>query len=59
MTAALVMAHAGHWIAGLLYLAPVVVVVAALWRQSWKDKRRDDEDPEDEEGDLPDGLAGR
>ena len=40
MTAApLIMAHAGHWFAGLLYLAPVIVAVGALWRQSIKDRR--------------------
>ncbi len=30
MTAALILAHAGHWFSGLLYLAPVVIVVGAL-----------------------------
>ncbi|HEY4094072.1 MAG TPA: hypothetical protein VGM33_01080 [Baekduia sp.] len=51
MSVALIMAHAGHWFAGLLYLAPVIIVVAALWRQSYKDKRRgDDEEPEGESG---------
>jgi 4-hydroxybenzoate polyprenyltransferase len=54
MTAALIMAHAGHWFAGLLYLAPVIIVVAALWRQSYKDKRRgDDDEPEGEAGVEP------
>jgi hypothetical protein len=33
------LAHAGHWLAGLLYLAPVVIVVGALAFQSWKDRR--------------------
>ncbi len=47
MTAALILAHAGHWFAGLLYLAPVVIVVGALGYQSIKDRRRgDDEDAE-------------
>ena len=32
-------AHAGHWIANLLYVGPVVVVVGALVWQSWRDKR--------------------
>ena len=32
-------AHAGHWLASLLYLAPVVIVVGALGFQSWKDRR--------------------
>jgi hypothetical protein len=43
----LILAHAGHWLAGLLYLAPVVIVVGALGYQSIKDRRRgDDEDVE-------------
>ncbi|HWH96110.1 MAG TPA: hypothetical protein VNT03_19765 [Baekduia sp.] len=39
MSAVLILAHAGHWLAGLLYLAPVVIVVGALGYQSWKDRR--------------------
>ena len=46
MTAGLILAHAGHWLAGLLYLAPVVIVVGALGYQTVKDRRRGD-DPED------------
>jgi hypothetical protein len=38
------MAHAGHWFAGLLYLAPVAIVVGALGVQSWKDKRAEGDD---------------
>jgi hypothetical protein len=34
------LAHAGHWIASLLYVAPVVIIVGALLFQSWRDKRR-------------------
>jgi 4-hydroxybenzoate polyprenyltransferase len=49
MTALLILAHAGHWLAGLLYLAPVVIVVGALVYQSWKDKRRGDDEPEPDE----------
>jgi hypothetical protein len=33
------LAHAGHWLANLLYLAPVLVIVGALGYQSWRDKR--------------------
>jgi hypothetical protein len=40
IAAALILAHAGHWLAGLLYLAPVVIVVGALGWQSVKDRRR-------------------
>lgn len=39
MSALFILAHAGHWFAGLLYLAPVLIVVGALMYQSWKDKR--------------------
>jgi hypothetical protein len=34
-------AHAGHWFAGLLYLAPVAILAGALWIQSQRDKRKD------------------
>jgi hypothetical protein len=34
------LAHAGHWIASLLYVAPVVIIVGALLFHSWRDKRR-------------------
>jgi hypothetical protein len=52
--AVLIMAHAGHWLAGLLYLAPVLIVVGALVFQSWKDKRRGDDE---REGDTPDAST--
>ena len=35
-----VIAHAGHWLASLLYLAPVVIIVAALAWQSYRERRR-------------------
>ncbi|MDX6656524.1 MAG: hypothetical protein QOH62_1317 [Solirubrobacteraceae bacterium] len=41
-------AHFGHWYVTLLYMAPVVVLVAALSFQSWRDKRRKDRDDEPE-----------
>jgi hypothetical protein len=34
------LAHAGHWLASLLYLVPVLIVVGALVWQGWRDKRR-------------------
>jgi hypothetical protein len=49
VTAALILAHAGHWFAGLLYLAPVVIVVGALGYQSIKDRRRGEDDDADVE----------
>jgi hypothetical protein len=51
IAAVLILAHAGHWLAGLLYLAPVVIVVGALGYQSWKDRR---EGPDDEDSTAPD-----
>ena len=44
------LAHAGHWIAGLLYLAPVLVIVGALYWQSWRDKRRSRADSHADDG---------
>jgi hypothetical protein len=41
------LAHAGHWLAGLLYLAPVVIVIGALAYQSWKDRRAGDGEREE------------
>lgn len=49
IAAALILAHAGHWLAGLLYLAPVVIVVGALGYQSFKDRRRGEDDDADVE----------
>jgi hypothetical protein len=48
VTGALILAHAGHWLAGLLYLAPVLIVVGALGLQSWKDRRRGEDEPGDD-----------
>jgi 4-hydroxybenzoate polyprenyltransferase len=52
IAAALILAHAGHWFAGLLYLAPVLIVVGALLYQSWKDKRQGDDADADQEPDI-------
>jgi hypothetical protein len=52
----LIVAHAGHWLAGLLYLAPVLIVVGALVFQSWKDRRLgEDEDDGSGARHEPDG----
>ena len=50
--AVLILAHAGHWLAGLLYLAPVVIVVGALLYQSWKDRREHGDEGERREPDI-------
>jgi hypothetical protein len=49
MTAALILAHVGHWLANLLYLAPVVIVVGALGFQTFKDRHGDEDDDADVE----------
>jgi cytochrome c-type biogenesis protein CcmH/NrfF len=33
------LAHAGHWLTGLLYLVPLVIVVAMLGVSSLRDRR--------------------
>lgn len=45
-------AHAGHWVASLLYLAPLLLVIGALGWQSLRDRRRG-VPPPDEPGDPP------
>jgi hypothetical protein len=35
-----ILAHFGHWWTSLLYLAPVVIVVAWLSLQAWRDRGR-------------------
>jgi hypothetical protein len=46
-----VLAHLGtdHWWASLLYLIPVLIVVAGIGITSWRDRHRD-EDDEDASG---------
>ncbi|MBW3607038.1 MAG: hypothetical protein KY463_01565 [Actinobacteria bacterium] len=33
-------AHAGHWLVNVLYVAPLLVVIGVLAWQSMKDRRR-------------------
>lgn len=40
----MILAHAGHWLSGLLYLAPVVIVGGALGYQRWRDRHHEDGD---------------
>lgn len=37
---ALPLAHTGHWISGVLYVVPVVAIVAWLWISQLRAKRR-------------------
>ena len=39
-------AHAGHWIGQLLYLAPVVALVGALAWAKFKDRHSGDQEPD-------------
>jgi hypothetical protein len=39
-------AHAGHWIGQLLYLAPVVALVGALVWAKFKDRRGGGQEPD-------------
>jgi hypothetical protein len=32
-------AHAGHWLAGMLYLAPVFILAGGIGWQRWNDRR--------------------
>jgi hypothetical protein len=43
-----VLAHAGHWLVQLAYLLPLVLLVGALLRGKWQERRkrrRDEEGP--------------
>jgi len=43
-----VLAHAGHWLVSVLYVAPVLIVVVALALQSRRERSRDvDDEPQD------------
>lgn len=35
----IVLAHGGHWLTNLIYLAPVLIVVALLFGQQLRDRR--------------------
>jgi hypothetical protein len=35
----IVLAHAGHWAVGLIYMVPIFIVVAVLSVASWRDRR--------------------
>jgi hypothetical protein len=43
MTPATIMplAHSGHWLLNVLYLVPLIIIVAMLGWQKLKDKRRE------------------
>jgi hypothetical protein len=44
-------AHAGHWFASLLYLAPVLLVILALACRARSDRRRGRATVQDDHGD--------
>ena len=39
------LAHAGHWLADLMYVAPVVVLVGWIGIRALLDRRRGDDEP--------------
>jgi hypothetical protein len=49
------LAHAGHWAASLLYLAPILIVIALVGFQSVRDRRRGIQPAAD--ADVPDPPA--
>lgn len=55
-----ILAHAGHWTNSLIYMVPILVIVAALAWQSIRD-RRAGRDPDDQyaEPTLDDILDGK
>ncbi|PTL56400.1 hypothetical protein [Paraconexibacter algicola] len=53
-------AHAGHWLVSLLYLAPVVILVGALMVARARDEGfEDDDDPVFADGAFDDDLSPR
>jgi hypothetical protein len=46
-------AHAGHWIADLLYVLPLAVALGFLFIQSARDKRKDKEEATATPADTP------
>jgi hypothetical protein len=51
------LAHAGHWLSGLIYLAPVVLIAAFLAVQRFK-TRRDHDPAESVDASLDDVMDG-
>jgi hypothetical protein len=46
-------AHAGHWIADLLYVAPLAVALGFLFVQSRRDKHREETEGTTTTADVP------
>ncbi|HVW18947.1 MAG TPA: hypothetical protein VHB30_11935 [Solirubrobacteraceae bacterium] len=60
------LAHIGHWTNSLLYVAPVAVVLLALWWRGRRDGHPEREQPgapaerlDEDEPSLDDVMAGR
>jgi hypothetical protein len=45
MSAPLVLAHAGHWLVSLAYLAPLIFLVGVIVVGKVRDRRSDSDDP--------------
>jgi hypothetical protein len=43
------LAHVGHWYHAILYLAPVIIVVVALWVHEKRHPAEDDDELEPDE----------
>lgn len=52
------LAHAGHWLVNLLYVAPVILLVGALALQSWRDRRNGVRSEEDDVTATPEPDGG-
>lgn len=50
-----ILGHLGtdHWWASLLYLMPVLIVVAGIGITSWRDKHRDEDGEDDDAATRP------
>lgn len=47
------LAHAGHWLASLLYLVPVVILAGGIFWQRRKDKRAREAGETVDDADMP------
>jgi len=54
-----ILAHAGHWTSSLVYLTPVLLIVAALAVQSIRDRRAGRHPDQHSEPTLDDILDAR
>jgi hypothetical protein len=53
LTIEIPLAHAGHWLAGLLYLVPVFILAGGILWQRRKDQRLRDSGEAVDDADVP------